>query len=183
MGDVLIFLADGFEEIEFCAPVDILRRGNIPVKTVSITGSREVKSARELCVIAEFLFEEIDFEKAEMIVLPGGPGHKQFIEFKPLGEKIKEFHKKEKRIAALCASPVVLAGLGLLQNKNAVCFPGMEEILITNGATLVNESVVRDGNILTGRGPGAAIDFSFAILEIIKGSETANRLKKEMTVL
>lgn len=170
MKKVALFLADGFEEIEALATVDILRRAQIPVTTVSVTGKKEVAGAHSIPVITDSLFNETDFSQVDYLVLPGGmPGAQHLNEHEGLKKLITEFDKRGEPIAAICAAPMVLGGLGLLREKQATCYPGFEEKLID--AEITGEKVVTDHHITTGKGPGLAFDFALTLVEQIAGSD------------
>jgi len=171
MSKALIFLVDGFEEVEALATIDILRRGDVDLQSVSITGRREVMGSHKIPVIADILFEEADFN-VDMLIVPGGTI--AFNDHTPLKEQIKAFAESGKRVAAICAAPMVLGGLGLLKGKRATCYPGFEQYL--DGAEFVPEKVITDGNITTGRGPGMAFDFALEVLELLKGKDTADKV-------
>lgn len=174
-----IFLAPGFEEIEAVAPIDILRRSGMPVKTVSILAdSLEVSGAHGVSYIADMLLSDLEIEpEAEWLILPGGmPGATNLLNCKPLTELLTTFPGN---IAAICASPsVVLGNLGLLKGKHATCYPGMEEY--AEGAIMTGAHVERDGRILTGQGPAWAIAFGAAIVEASLGKEKAEEVLKGM---
>ena len=175
MTRVFIFLANGVEEIEALTVVDLLRRVNIEIATVSITGNQFVTGSHQITVKADILFEHVDFKDAEMLVLPGGmPGTKHLAAHDGLAQLLTSFHAKGKRISAICAAPSVLGEKGLLKGKNATCFPGFETALI--GAYVKNAAVVTDGNIITSKGMGTAIDFSLALIKSILGEEEAARI-------
>lgn len=176
---VVVFLVEGFEEIEALAPIDILKRGEVEVDIVSITNEKAVLSARKIEIKADKIIDEINFDKYEMIILPGGPGTNNYYNSELLLEKIKEF-SINKKLGAICAAPTVFASLGLLQNKKAVCFPSCEETLINNGANLVKDRVVTDGNITTSRAAGTAIDFSLQLLKELKGENVAEKIKNQI---
>ena len=170
MKNVYVFLATGFEEIEALTPADILRRAGIDVKLVSVTGSEIVTGARGINVKADVLFENIEKDWADLLVLPGGmPGTVNLLAFEPLMNLVKEYNEKGERIAAICAAPTIFGKNGLLQGKKATCYPGMEGDLI--GADACEESVVTDGNITTSRGMGTALDFSLELLTLLSGSK------------
>lgn len=177
---VYLQLADGFEEIEAISVVDILRRGNIPVEMVSIMGKKEVVGAHNIVVVADVLFEQVDYSEVAMIILPGGGlGTKNMAEHIGLGEQIIKQSTTGKWIAAICAAPTILGKLGLLTGKVATCYPGCESQLI--GAAVTNPaSVIVDGNIITSRGPGTSFDFALKIVEVLQGREVADGLKREM---
>lgn len=168
MKTIFVFLTTGFEEIEAIATVDVLRRAELDVKTVSLTGDKQVVASHGVTVVADVLFEETDFSKAEMLVLPGGTV--KFNEHEGMKKEVLAFANKGEKVAAICASPMVLGGLGLLNGKNATCYPGFEQYLI--GANLqTDKAVVVDGNITTGRGPGLTIDFALKLVELIAGKD------------
>lgn len=180
--NVYLHLADGFEEIEAIAVVDVLRRAKIKVNIVSITGSKSVKGTHDVTVIADTLFEDADYSSADMIILPGGmPGTLNLGNHKGLVEKILEFHKAGKWIAAICAAPSILGKLGLLEGKEATCYPGMDNYL--KGALYKEEPVVVSDKVVTSRGPSTALDFALELVKIIKGDELAEQLRKGMLIV
>lgn len=175
MAKVYIFLADGFEEIEGLTVVDLLRRADIDITMVSITGELSVTGAHRIAIQADALFENTDFSDAGMLVLPGGmPGTKHLSKHEGLDRLLKEFHSQGKKISAICAAPSVLGSKGLLSGKNAICYPGYEDVLL--GAHIKNEAVVEDGNFITSKGMGTAIDFSLAIIRNLKGAAEASKI-------
>lgn len=177
MEKVYVFLADGFEEIEGLTVVDILRRADICVETVSVMGRREITGSHQIVLMADRIFEETDFEDAVMLVLPGGmPGTKYLAAHEGLAELLKHAQKKEIKTAAICAAPSVLGGLGLLREKRAVCYPGFEEQL--EGAFVGKEPVAVDGTVTTSRGMGTAILFALSLVTQLKDEETAEKLAK-----
>lgn len=182
MKKVALFLANGFEEIEALATVDILRRAQIPVETISISKEKNVTGAHGISVVADKIFQEADFSGVEVLVLPGGmPGAKNLNEHEKLKRLITEFNSTGKLITAICAAPMVLGGLGLLNNKKATCYPGFETELI--GATVTDENVEVDGNIITGKGPGLAFDFALQLVEQIAGLKTRQEAQKGLLLL
>lgn len=175
MAKVYIFLANGFEEIEALTVVDLLRRASIETSMISITGSMEVKGAHNITVKADALFENTEFNDADLLVLPGGmPGTAHLMEHKGLDELLREFHMKNKNIAAICAAPSVLGAKGLLAGKRATCYPGFESKL--TDSIIVELDVVEDGNVITSRGLGTAIDFSLSLINKLIDKETAKRI-------
>lgn len=179
MAKVYIFLADGFEEIEALTVVDLLRRAGIEINMVSITGKQEVTGSHKISVLADVLFEDTDFDDADMIVLPGGmPGTLNLMEHEGLDKLLKNFHRVNKNIAAICAAPSVLASKGILTGKKATCYPGIESKL--TDSTVLAQDVVEDGNVITSRGFGTAIDFALAIIKKLtdenKAREMANQI-------
>ena len=176
---VLIFLVDGFEEIEAMAPIDLLRRAGIIVDTVSINEDNQVTSSRKIRVLTDKTIDEINFENYEMIVLPGGPGTENYMKSEKLLEKLKEFSINRK-LGAICAAPTILSALGILNGKQTICFPACEPDLIKDGAIIVNQDVVKDNNIITSRGAGTAIDFSLALIEVLLGKNKSHEIRKEI---
>lgn len=176
---VLIFLVNGFEEIEAMAPIDLLRRAGIIVDTVSINEDNQVTSSRKIRVLTDKTIDEINFENYEMIVLPGGPGTENYMKSEKLLEKLKEFSINRK-LGAICAAPTILSALGILNGKQAICFPACEPDLIKDGAIIVNQDVVKDNNIITSRGAGTAIDFSLALIEELLGKNKSHEIRKEI---
>jgi len=165
----LVFLATGFEEMEAVGTIDVLRRGNIETVTVSVTGNKTVIGVHNIPVIADELFENIDCSVYNALVLPGGgPGSEMLNKHQGVRKALVEHYNNNKLIAAICASPRVFGSLGLLNGKNATCYPGIEPELI--GATILNEPAVTDGNIITGQGPALVFDFGLAILNYLYGS-------------
>lgn len=176
---VLVFLVNGFEEIESMAPIDLLRRAGIIVDTVSINEDNQVTSSRKIRVLTDKTIDEINFENYEMIVLPGGPGTENYMKSEKLLEKLKEFSINRK-LGAICAAPTILSALGILNGKQAICFPACEPDLIKDGAIIVNQDVVKDNNIITSRGAGTAIDFSLALIEELLGKNKSHEIRKEI---
>lgn len=173
---VALFLANGFEEIEALGTVDILRRANINVITVSISDVLEVEGAHNIKVVADKLFSELDFSSIDVLVLPGGmPGAKHLNEHVALKAKVAEFANNGNCVAAICAAPIVLGGLGLLDGKRATTYPGFESQL--SGAEVVSEGVVVSGNIITGRGPAFVYDFALELVETIAGFDARKEVE------
>lgn len=179
MEKVCVFLADGFEEIEGLTVVDLLRRAGETVEMISIMGRKEIDGAHAIRVIADSLYEEADFTNAKMLVLPGGmPGTLHLGAYEPLTQMLKEWNKEGKNLAAICAAPSVFGDLGILEGKEAVCYPGFEERL--TGAVIGKGSVAVDKNVFTSRGLGTAIDFAAALIEKLQSKEKAEEIKKSI---
>ncbi|NCB84954.1 MAG: DJ-1/PfpI family protein [Bacteroidia bacterium] len=179
MKKVFIFLADGFEEIEAIAPIDILRRAELDVVTVSISDSKTVTGAHGIKVEADQLFTETTFGENDYYVLPGGyDGMLNLSAHQGVNELLKKQHSEGKKLAAICASPSVLGKLGILEGKEAICYPGFEGNL--TGAVISKKSVVEDGNVITGKGPGVAVQFALKIVESLKGKETASQVSDSL---
>lgn len=181
METIYVFFADGFEDIEALTPVDVLRRSGLNVKTISTNGKRTVESTHGVSICCDALFEEQTFEDAALLILPGGmPGATNLNAHEGLLQLIKKMHEAHKPLAAICAAPLVFGGLGILKGKKATCYPGFETYL--EGATYTANLVEKDDNIITGKGPGAAIAFAFTIMEQFCGSEKAKELKAGMMI-
>ena len=171
MSKVNVYLADGFEEVEGLTVVDLLRRAGIETDMVSIMGRKEITGARKIPVLADKLFEEQD--DPDVIVLPGGmPGTLHLKAHEGLADLIRKADKEGKLLAAICAAPTIYGEMGLLEGKNATCYPGMEDKLL--GANW--QAVVVDGNFVTSRGVGTAIAFALTLVTILKDEETAKSL-------
>ncbi len=176
---IYVFLATGFEDIEAIAPVDIMRRAGLEVQTVSITGEEIVTSAHGVGIASDLLLSDVDFSSAEMLVLPGGlPGSTNLDACKPLTEAIKRHFESGGPIAAICAAPLVYGHLGLLKGRRATCYPGVERELA--GATYTAAIVERDGNIITGKGPAAAFEFGYTIVDFFLGEGASQPLRQGM---
>lgn len=173
------FLADGFEDIEALAPVDILRRGGVEVKTVSISGSKMVESAHGVKVEADMLFDEADFADADLLLIPGGmPGAKNIDEHEGVRHALMRHAERKKLIGAICAGPMVLGHLGLLDGLLATCYPGFETEL--RGAEYTAAPATIDRNIITGKGPGASFVYGYMLLETLMGRQVVEALKEGM---
>ncbi len=179
MKKAFIHLAKGFEEIEALTIVDVLRRAEVPTLMVSVTGVLEVTGSHGITVKSDILFERADYSEAEILILPGGmPGSNNLNAHTGLKNELKKCYENGQKIAAICAAPLVLGGLGLLKGIEAVCFPGYEDRLL--GAKLRYDPVIESGNIITGRGPGSALDFSLTLVQILKGEATADQIARSM---
>ena len=180
MNTSFLFLADGFEEIEALSVVDILRRAEMEIVTVSITDTTSVTGAHGITVEADTTFAQVDFSAAEWLILPGGmPGALNLAAKSELRELLKAQNAKGGNIAAICASPaVVLAPLGVLDGKLATCYPGFEQAL--SNATLSEKPVAIDGNVITANGPAAATGFGLAIVAKSKGEDASRNVAEGM---
>lgn len=166
---VYVFLAKGFEELEALAPVDVLRRAGVTVKTVGVTGKR-VSGSHGISVNCDITINEATFDELDGIILPGGlPGTTNLEADEAVQGFIDYAAEHGKIIGAICAAPMILGHKGLLQGKNAVCYTGFEKEL--TGAHVLDRPAVRDGNIVTGWGAGGAMDFALLYLETISDNE------------
>lgn len=164
MKKIGIFMADGCEEIEGLTVVDVVRRAGIAIDMISITGKKEVAGAYGITFAADVLAEEADFDSYDGIVLPGGmPGTLNLGKHEIVKKVITSYAAGGKLTAAICAAPSVLGENGILEGKHAVSYPGFEEKLL--GARVGAEKVAVDGNIVTSRGMGTAIEFAMAIVK------------------
>ena len=179
MKNVLLFLADGFEEIEALATVDVLRRAGVQVTTVSINPTELVTGAHGIPVMADVVYELAEFAEADMLVLPGGmPGAANLDAHEGLRAAISAHAEAGKWLAAICAAPMVYGHMGLLNGKNATCYPGFESELA--GATYTAAPVEKDGNIITGKGPAVVLPFAYALAEVLVGEEVVAQVKAGM---
>ena len=176
MSRVCVFLADGFEEIEGLAVVDILRRAGIETEMVSVIGRKEILGAHGIRVEADSLFEEADAAGADMLVLPGGmPGTLNLKVHEGLLKLLKSFDSQGKYIAAICAAPSILAELGMLIGRKACSNPAFQDSL--EDAKVGREPAVTDGHITTGRGMGTAIPFALRLTALLAGEEKAEEVR------
>ena len=178
MADAMIFLTDGFEETEAVVPLDILRRGGMDVKTVSLNGSDWVTGSHGIAVKADLRFVDAAAEKCGVLIMPGGPGTANYEKDGGFIGLLRSAAANGKLICAVCAAPSVLGRLGLLKGRTAVCYPGYEKELA--GAEIGTRGVEKDGGFITSRGPGTAAEFGFAILEECRGKEQAESVRKAM---
>ena len=177
MSKVYAFLADGLEEVECLGAMDILVRAGVEVTLVSVTGSRQVTGAHGFTITADKLFEETDPAEADVLFLPGGmPGTTNLKEHAGVGKVVKEHTQAGKYVGAICAAPTVLADLGLLKGKKITCYPTVEQEI--QGAVLLRTPVAVDGNIVTGRGAGTAVEFALKLIEVLEGEEKAQEVAK-----
>jgi 4-methyl-5(b-hydroxyethyl)-thiazole monophosphate biosynthesis len=180
MYEAILFLVNGFEEIEAITTLDILRRGDVNAISVSLTGRHEVTGSHEITVKADMIFDELRDPSGAMLILPGGPGRALLEKHELLLELLKMHYADGGHIAAICGAPSILGKLGLLHNKTAVCYPGLENTL--NAAKTGQCSTVTDGNITTSKAAGTTIDFALELLRIIKGDLTAAKVADEILI-
>ncbi|TLX78392.1 DJ-1/PfpI family protein [Labilibacter sediminis] len=179
MKQVYIFLAEGFEEIEAITPIDVLRRADIQVTTVSITNNHKVNGAHNIPVIADITYEKSDYSDADLVILPGGmPGTINLNEHEALKQLLVKLAKSQKLIGAICAAPMILGELELLKGKQATCYPGFQKHLKSAQYT-ASSSEVSDG-IVTANGVGSALTFALELVSLIKGKKIASELATKM---
>jgi 4-methyl-5(b-hydroxyethyl)-thiazole monophosphate biosynthesis len=180
-----VFFADGFEEVEAITPVDFLRRAGIEVTTVSISDSKAVTSSRKIPVIADKLITEIPPGlEYDALVLPGGmPGAANLAASTAVGALLKAQAAAGRLVAAICAAPaVVLAPLGLLENRRFTCYPGMEREVTSKSAVWSEDRVVVDGNMITSRGAGTAAEWSVAIIGALLGQAAGEKVARAVVM-
>lgn len=178
---VYVLLGTGFEETEAIAPIDLLRRADIPVLTVGLNG-KTVCGSHGIGIVADILPEQMELADMDMLVLPGGLGGVASIRAsKPAMDAIRYAHEHSKIIAAICAAPTILAQLGITDGRNAVCYPGCEPEM---GSARVEPNVpcIRDGHIITGASAGCAIPFGLALIAALKGEEEARRIARQIVI-
>lgn len=179
MSKVYIFLADGFEDIEGLTVVDLMRRAEIDIRTVSIKETKEVQTSHSISLKTDSVFSETDFSDADMLVLPGGmPGTRYLGEYKPLTDLLTKFYEKGGKIAAICAAPSVFANLGFLEGRTATSYPSFMDKL--HGAVTTEDAVAVDGNVTTSRGLGTAVDFSLSLISQLEGAEKAREIAESI---
>jgi len=174
---IYVFLAEGFEEMEAMAPIDLLRRAGLTVRTVGVGGSTIV-GAHGIPVCADMVIEDAEYEGLEGVVLPGGmPGTLNLAANHRVLDFVRFADEQKLPIGAICAAPSVLGQIGLLKGKKAVCYPGFEDRL-TDAIVQTEAYVVTDGHVVTAKGAGVATDFALALVEMFKDEQTANSLRE-----
>lgn len=177
MSKVYVFLADGTEEVEALTVVDLLRRAGVEVVTVSVMEKKQIISSHKIAIEADELFGQSDYADGAMLVLPGGmPGTTHLKEHEALRKVLSDYQNSGKYLAAICAAPSVFGENGMLEGKRATCYPGFEQAL--TGAKLTNQAVVTDGQFITSKGLGTAIDFSLELITRLTTKETAEQIAK-----
>ena len=177
---VYMFLGTGFEETEAIAPLDLLRRAGVEVKTVGLNG-RIITGSHGIPVAADMEIADLDITDAEMVILPGGLGGVASI--RGCGAAmaaIRAAWEQGKFTAAICAGPTVLGDLGITDGKNATCYPGCEGGMGT--ARILPEAAVRDGKLITGTSAGCAIPFGLKLIEALKGEDEARRIAEQIVI-
>ena len=178
---VYVLLGTGFEEMEAIAPIDLMRRADIQVLTVGVTG-KTVYGSHNIGVEADILIDEMDLTDLDMIVLPGGLGGVASARASRSAMEALDFAwKNGKFVAAICAGPTVLADLGITDGKHATCYPGCEDGM---GSALMepDAAVIRDGKLITGTSAGGAIPFGLELIRALKGDEIANKVKNQIVI-
>ena len=182
MAKVYMFLADGSEEIESLIPVDVFRRGGVDVKTVSINGSEYVTASHGVTIKADLKFEDADLSDADLLMLPGGlPGATNLNAHEGVRQALLRQYEGGKLVAAICAAPMVLGSLGIVNGKRATCYPGFEKYL--DGAEYTRELCTVDGNVVTGEGPAATLPYAYTLLAMLTSEQTAQSVAEGMMYL
>ncbi len=171
-----IFLAPGVEEIEAVATIDALRRAGMPVVSVAVSDSNQIKGATGQTLVADTLINEVNAEDADWIIIPGGdPGAQNLYANDTVKDIIMSHYNKGGRIASICAGPaVVLAPLGVLKGKTATCYPGLGDAINSNGGQYVEKTVVVEPGLITSEGPGTTLPFAIAIVRATLGDSAAD---------
>ena len=177
MKKVIVYLAEGFEEVEAMVPVDMLKRAEVEVTTVSITDEKAVRGAHGNVFVADKTVSEVEAEEYDGVFLPGGmPGALNLSQSMAVNLRIIKMASEGKLVSAICASPsVVLANAGLLENRKATVFPGCEGY--SKKTDWSQDSVVVDGNIITGKAAGAAFEMAFAMIAWLSNEKTAEKVR------
>ena len=177
MANVLVPLAQGCEELEAVTIIDLLRRADIEVVTASLD-ARPITASRGTKIIADTTLDQVLDQEFDMVVLPGGlPGADYLNADERIHQILQRTTNNNKPVAAICAAPKVLANAGLLKNKKATAYPGVLEALKLDTTEITNSPVQQDGNILTSRGPGTAMDFALEIISCLLGHEKRKQVE------
>jgi 4-methyl-5(b-hydroxyethyl)-thiazole monophosphate biosynthesis len=181
MAAALFLLANGFEELEFMAPYDILHRGGIEVKAASISSEKEVAGAHGLNVLADSLLQNVEGLPFDLLILPGGgPGTKNLRESELVKNLLLKSYEAGKSIAAICAAPSVLANAGILQSHCATSYPSVREDVEPYCKKYLDIPVVISENIITSKSAGTAVEFGFCLLSLLAGTDVAEDVKGKM---
>jgi 4-methyl-5(b-hydroxyethyl)-thiazole monophosphate biosynthesis len=182
MYEAVVFLADGFEEIEAIATLDILRRAKVKAGSVSLTGRREVLGAHGITVTADTTLDGLDYAPSMMLILPGGGMGTEALQKHEILHELLRMHQSDGgRIAAICAAPTVLGALGILADKTAVCYPSRKSDL--QSARHGETSTVTDGSITTSKAAGTTFDFALELVRLLKGSTVAGQVAEALLLL
>lgn len=174
---VYILLGNGFETVEALAPCDVMRRAGLDVSLVALGPNLEVTSGQGVKVLADITLDQVSTKDMELLMLPGGLGGvSEILNSMPAMILIQKAAEKGKWVCAICAAPTILAQLGLLDRRNAVVYPGMEEQMFS-AVVLKGEHVVEDGRFITGEAAGSSIEFGLKLVEVLKGKEIMEQVK------
>jgi len=179
MKKIAVFFAPGYEEIEALTVVDLCRRAGIDVTMAAVGEDKKVIGSHNIAVEMDQVFAEVDFAALDMMVLPGGmPGTRNLEAHTGLMTQVDQFYDSGKYVAAICAAPSIFGHRGIVRGKKACCYPGFEKDM--EGAQISYDNVCVDGNVITSRGMGTAIDFALAIIGELCGPETAEEKAKSI---
>jgi len=180
MSHVLVPLAQGCEELEAITVTDLLARAGITITTCGLD-DKPVKASRGATIIPDTCIDNVLNQSFDLIVLPGGlPGADHLRDSKQLLTLIKKQAQQNKYLAAICAAPKALAKAGVLDGKTATSFPGVLAALNNTNITISDKAVVVDGNIITSRGPGTAIDFALTLIELLAGKAKREQVNEQL---
>ena len=178
---VYMLLGTGFEETEAIAPLDLLRRADIPVQTVGVNG-KIITGSHGIGICADIELQDMDLSQADMIVLPGGLGGVNSVRAsQPALDALRFAWEQGRKVAAICAGPTVLAELGITDGKNVTCFPACETQMSAT-RLIPGAAAVIDGHLITGTSAGCAIPFGLKLIEALKGPEEADRIAKQIVI-
>ena len=178
---VYMLLGTGFEETEAIAPLDLLRRAEVPVLTVGVNG-KIVYGGHNIGIEADITIDELDLTDLEMVILPGGLGGVASVSASQKAmDALKFAYDNDKFVAAICAGPTVLAKLGITDSKNATCYPGCEAQM-GSAHMLPGKAAVRDGKLITGTSAGCAVPFGLALVAALKGQEIADKIERQIVI-
>lgn len=175
MATALVLLAEGFEEVEAVTIIDVLRRGDVAVTTASLAG-KHVKGSHDIVVEADALYDRVSVDDFDALVLPGGPAAKTLREDARAQATIRRAAEQGKLVAAVCAAPTALDAAGVLSGKRATAYPGSK----LPSAQQVEDRVVEDGNVITGRGPGTSMEFALKVVERLSGAAVAEKTAEKL---
>lgn len=176
---ILVVAARGFEEIELTTPVDILRRLGVRVCVAGV-GTREVEGAHGMPLITDCLIDDAKGKRWDGILIPGGPAAWDLKQQVTVLQLVQSLYAEGKLVAAICAAPMVLAAAGVVNGRRITCYPAPDVLRAVESAQVEARQTVMDGNLITGRGPAAALDFGYALADYLAGEERTTLLKKEM---
>lgn len=181
MKKAYLLLAEGFETIEALAPLDIMRRCEIDLKTVSITNDTKVTSSQGVSVIADITLENSSLEDGDMLILPGGaPGYVNLGKSDAVGTILKKYYHEGKYVAAICGAPTVLVINGIANDKKLTCHSGVVSKM--SDYNYIGGNTVIDGNLITANGAGSSLEFGFLLAELLADKEKVNAVKKGMEI-
>jgi len=184
MANIYVFITDGNEETEIIAPADLLRRAGNTLTLISTSGKKETVGANGLKISADKLIEDEEYLDGDVYLVPGGLSGAEILGAdKRVTDLLKYAFENGKHVGAICASPaLVLAPTGILNGKKAICYPGCEGAVEAGGATIEDKPAVTDGNVTTGKGPGAAILYGIELVRVINGDAVADQLCSDFIV-